>query len=651
MIYIEIMKKFIASLALLQELYDEDIKIQDILALFIVIALTENGTRTFTDIDVQALLESKFEIKIPLAVVRDIIRSRLIRKWEIVDRGGNKKTYVRKNALPSEILKKLDIFKNEYDAALKNFRKVEKSFLEYAKSRCLLSGADDSALTDSLINYILNHEIEDISSIDLDVKKAGFINNRINKCVNLFIASLEDKGEIRSLLNDIRGGHIIYYGLQHQGLDEKIFQDELLFILDTEILFHASGLHGSLFKQLFEEFYTFVERVNAAKKKKLIRLAYTHDIRKELEDIFTYAEYVIEGTRQLEPGHSALENIVNGCSSKSCIRQKLSKMITGLSSQYGVNEIPEYSPKSKEYMDYNIIDQDFIDELVDECGRDADYAYKILSRINTACIARKGYIPSKIYKAKAILLTGKQCTIKAAIETTKRMSERWSLPCALGISQTTNTLWYLVGGGSSVPLSADIAVKAKVALSTYINRNIHDRYISLEQQVRNGELDMDAAKDMYVSLRSRTTEPDDIHANNVESYVDILLMPEEEYKNTISMLEAQREINSMIKKKAMPVLEQDLRNARTIYKWCRIIFTALKNIMLIAALALITYQLWLNTPKLVKYVGILIEIVIVIIFNIDKVKIINKLNRAFYKPCANMYNRIKQLEDIVNHGR
>lgn len=345
-------------------------------------------------------------------------------------------------------------------------------------------------------------------------------DEEFSEYISTFILENEEDGQFQSDLNEIREGVILYSGINYDNkLSEKgVGKSEFVFYLDHEILFHCYGLNGELFKTYFEDFHHLVKEINVAGKKKLIHLRYFPETQDSIDAFFKSAELIVRGELAMTPGNTAMEQLVNGCerpseisAKKTAFYQYLSGIGIALDDKFVFNEIK---------FPHNLLGQDVYDIIQEDVGEKALYSLPILNKIH--CL--RGTVSAKnFYEVKYHFLTGTEATLKTAWHNDIKGSEQ--VPLATTLDWVTNQFWFKLNkglGGGRFPSSANVLAKARVTLSTVVNRSVGIEYDKLLTKYNDGELSKELVQSGIVDLLARTVRPEEINVRSLGVTLDFL---------------------------------------------------------------------------------------------------------------------------------
>lgn len=566
----------LASYAMIKSLTDsKDYKNQyEILAEFIRFTIVDKGMKNFSIEDIQNRLLNDFCFSIPLAVIKTAMK-----KITECKRNGN--IYILSSKLSSET----DSFPTLREQANQNSNSIIRRLIKFANIEI-----EHNELEQAFIKYLIDDTIT-ISSKYLDI-------------ISRFIISIENDVQIKEQIATIREGSILYCGLCYDMSEIGSIKNHLTLFLDTEILFDIAGYNGTLYHKVAIDFINQVDAAN--RKKKMISLKYFEDVKTEIDNFFLKAEELLDKNKAMIIDNHAMIEILNGCKSKSDIREKQHKLFDMLKRNYKIvldEKIDYYSTK---YHKYNLEDKDIPKDFVDD--EDTREAMKFISHINKL----RGDNYSKDYTNCKYLLVTETRRVQE-LSDMMRISENCSY--ALPMSTITNILWFKLGHGfgkTTFPLNADISYKAKRIISGNISNQINTVYNNITEEYRAGKLNSDEFMNRIIFLRDKTPSPDVIKSDNVDDLMDFsyetIRAYEQGIKNSEALLKDKERIISMqnieLAEKASEISRQndELALYRSIKRWIKMFI-----IFLIVIFAV--YVLYILSEYLGNYIGFISGIV------------------------------------------
>ena len=292
--------------------------------------------------------------------------------------------------------------------------------------------------------------------------------------------------------------------------------------LDTEILFHMAGYNGTLYKQLFDDFYDLVDEINndgmKQRQRKLIYLKYFDYVTDEIDFFFDKAIDIINGKIALNPSVTAMKEITLGCKSESEVAEKKGLFLDSIK-KHGIepdnNGIDYYS--ENQYA-FNLESGSIAEKYYKENNNKnrINYRYKrniqnsllSLSHIN---VLRQGVSNRSFEKIGFVLLTDNYITERLAwMGDIKKDNEK---PLCTNLYYITNRMWYRLGkafGNNVTPKVFDVISKAQIILSTKINDSVFNQYEVLVEKLKNNEISSESALEVLYQLRSQVKNPEEI---------------------------------------------------------------------------------------------------------------------------------------------
>ena len=291
--------------------------------------------------------------------------------------------------------------------------------------------------------------------------------------------------------------------------------------LDTEIIFHMSGLNGELYKDLFDEFFELVQEINKKAKNPIIKLRYFAENRDEIDAFFKIAERIVRKEEQLNPSKQAMCNIVNGCVDASEVVEKKAELFRMLSEKNITIDSQEHYYDKEVNWDFLINSESFYEYKDDDTSeKDIDRKVNLLNYISI----KRGYKSQSIFRNVGhILLSANKVTFNIAFDPNVKIDN--CVPLATSLSFLTNRFWMVLNKGLSnlsTLRSINVITKAQIALSSRINDNVGRLFSQFIEEDKQGKFDTDRKKATLAELHKSSVIPDDLNADNADAYVDVL---------------------------------------------------------------------------------------------------------------------------------
>lgn len=491
--------KYLTSLALFRELYDNKKNIYDVLSEFIRYTILTKNIHQFNTREITDLLNEMYDFSVPEAVVKSALK--------------NIKSLTKENGIylfNADEKDDTSSFSAKYeDIKLNNDYIIEElaKYVNSQKNKSHSYSKDDIA--DAFCSYIINEE-------------------DAQECANLISAFIiKNKGDVSftKKLNIIKEGVILYSGIKYTSNLNEIgsWKTRLSVYLETEILFSLAGFNGDLYKTLFNDLYNLAQEINEPLLKRnkpgLICFKYFGETLNEIDQFFSKAQYILENNEKIDPSRPAMVEILNGCKTPSDVILKKAKFFELLKNKnIELDDKNYYETKNHTY---NIEDLKTINDLKNENPtirhEEVEHSLKILNYIN---ILRRGDSKKGFENIEFILLTGKNITQQIAIVNIK---EDGSVPLATSINWLTNRFWFKLNkgfGNGSTPKSFDIITKAQTVLSSQVNNSIAAKFYDLKKESRAGVLQEGAIVAAIAGLREGALKPEEINENNAEDVLN-----------------------------------------------------------------------------------------------------------------------------------
>lgn len=500
-------RTLLASVVLFRELYDSDKDVYDVIAEFIKASLLFSQRWIVNTTEVAHLLESEFELTLPEAVVGTALHKRLYKRDNLLsfDKGSYSTSQEQLSASRS-LVDELSKLRQTQDAVLARLtRYVERTGGPLNEERREL-------LANCFCDYLFDHDR----------------NTRFSENISAFIIASRKDAELTEQLNAVREGFVLYDGVRHSPDISSIshWKSKLSVFLDTEHLFNAVGMNGSLHEQLFRDFLNLVNEVRG-KDGRMISLRYFSECADEVERFFRVAEHIIEGKATLDPSKPAMAAILQGCSTKADVVTKKARFFTELKSK-GI--YPADSEQETAAPQFNVESTSILDEIrgeIENKGRDFHEdkclnTLRMFTKINTI---RRGDNQRSFEEAGAILVSGSHIANFVAFHESVRSGDAGA-PYSTDLEFVTNRLWFKLhknlAKGVSHPQSLSVLAKAQVVLSSQLQNSVSDKFDKIKKDYESGVITEDQTKFLFNDLRSHASLPEALNETNIESVLTFL---------------------------------------------------------------------------------------------------------------------------------
>lgn len=495
--------KYLASLAVFRELYDNQKDVYGVISEFLKEIISSENKYQFGLTEITLVLNESYDFKIPEAVVKtSLSRLPFLSKSNGVYSVNKPIDQIRNKEFQE---KQNKIYNNNNNVVNRLFTYIE------SQKKVTLSEAEKEIIVKSLCSFML-----DESTVQ-----------EYSEYIGAFIVQCKSEDALLAQLDTIKEGVVLYTGLKYNSNlnDLGTWNTQITIFIETEILFHFAGYNGELFKILFNDFFTFVKEINSQSinkdGKKKIHLKYFSEVKNEIERFFKKAEFIINGEDTLNPSKTAMASIVNGCKTPSDIIEKKA-LFYDLLKTNGITEDTYTEYYSAKNHKFNIEDQSIIESLQSSIVTDYDIREN-LKFLNYVNILRQGASDRNFENIGYILLSGNATTIQLAWH--DLIKPNGNVPLATTLTFLTNKLWFKLGKGfgkNNYPKTFDIITKAQIVLSTQVNDSISYKYDSLQEKLKKGELNEKQALATIVELRRESKKPEDIKADDLSDILDTI---------------------------------------------------------------------------------------------------------------------------------
>ena len=528
-------KKRIASLALFRTLYNEGHNdIMAILCEFVKNIVWLKQLTAFTPTQIKIELKNEYDFSIPEYVVESVVK-KFCRKENSL--------YYPKEDVVSQRVNDQEIEKIERSHEFIISKLI--SYVEDKQSKQLSDNEKDK-LVQSFCSYLID---------DSNVEYEDYISS--------FVIQTQEDKSLSFLLRTIKEGVVLYTGIQYNDNVSEIgsWKDNFTIFVEQEILFHLAGYNGSLYKQLFMDFFELVKEVNRKALKQIIRIKYFDSVKNEIDKFFNIAERIVDGKDTLDCSNIAMTSIVQGCEHKSDVIAKKTEFYNLLKDNLIYEE--ESNKFSQDNQRHNIYYEDILKCLsADYPERNIDWSLNLLNNIS---LIRNGNM-SGLEKSKCILLTGNSTTMAVALH--PLIKQNGSVPFATTLDYITNKLWFKLNkgfGNNNYPKSFEVVTKAQIILSSQIVGSVSQEFERIKKEISEKNKSESVIAAELAELKERVRKPEDIDANRIDEILDtISLADTERYlrERELERIEAkkQKEENDRLKAEMSSIIKEKEEN-------------------------------------------------------------------------------------------
>jgi rRNA-processing protein FCF1 len=491
-------QRLLASAALFRQLHENRRDVYDVLSQFICTSITLNSSWHFNVTEITKQLQVDFGFKIPEAVVKSCLRNRLKRRGVLTSRQGV--FSVTSDFDTSDtIIKKFESVKNEQES-------IKDELIEYvaAKSGDELTGESKKQLMADFYSFFINGARDSANAIH----------------ISKFIVNNSKNTKVTTRLNTVEEGLLLYNGIYYSSglMNHEPWKNDFQLFLDTEVLFDAVGLNGTIHQKIFLEFNALIrELAERSNKKVKIELKYFEETKREIEDFFYAAEKLVQKNQQPDPHRSGMLSIVNGCKFVTDVVAKKS---------YFFDKLRQFKITPEEMEDYYsnpVYNMESMSRVEQIKSQNPDYendkiadVLRIFTKIN---FIRRGNNNRGFESCGALLVTGKKITRNIAYCIANENGDRQA-QFAYDIDFITERLWFRLnkgfGGDARLPTTFDVVARAQVILSAQAGDKVTEEFKNLKKQVAAGKMNQDMAGFIVSELRSRTFKPEDFIPEDID---------------------------------------------------------------------------------------------------------------------------------------
>lgn len=464
----------------------------DVLREFIKATIYKHSLREFTSSELTEMVNSDYAFKLKNAVIAFALQP-----FKFEKDGGkylcNPDDFVDYKQVVDEIAKETAQSNSVLDQLY--------AYVEGQRKRSL-SDEEKRELVQSFINYILDNGYSDINA----------------KEISSFVVAFKKGSPISNPLDDILEGVVSYTGMvfDNPASASSRWKTEMYVYLDTEIIFHMAGYNGELYKQLFDDFYSFVKEINndstGKGQKKKIHLRYFAETEVEIDQFFERAKDVVNNKIRRMPWVTAMKSITDGCACDADVVEKKGQLIAQME-QNGIHLDPNPTDYyTTDNYALNIEDHAIVEKFHQEnpktAKKDILDSLVSLSHVN---VLRKGKSDKTFENLRYVLLTDNYITKRLSrMDEIRKEGDR---PLSTDLYFITNRMWYRLGkafGDGETPRVFDVINKARIILSSQVNSSVAAKYEDLVARMDKNEITSEAAMEVLYQLRNEVRNPEDI---------------------------------------------------------------------------------------------------------------------------------------------
>lgn len=482
----------LTSYATFKELYRSN-KYKDpyqILSEFIRYIIVTRSLRQFALTEIQSGLIDEFGFHAPLAVISSST--------------ARISGMTFQNGVYRPDLKKLKLNREFQEYQIKNEeqnKQLLEDLLRYAKINYPSMKMDKGKLAQDLINFLLDEPGD----------------NGYSQIIGEYILQRENDVCIKTTLESIREGSILYSGLNYHFDSFDMHSSELDLFLDTEILFDIVGLHGVLYKVLADDFLGLVDAANQNGAK--INLKYFLDVKKDIDKFYGAAERIVEENQITFD--DAMKVIISGCTDASDVVEKKTQFFRTIEIEHNIQQDTKANYYTQDDTPYNLEAELPNYPVSDESNYEG---LKFCSHINKL---RKGYQTQNYLDCKFLCISNTRRVVEISRvlcdHNRNPSSDERYCEYAVNLNRITNILWFLLNrgfGSKELPKTLDVVIKARLILSSYISQSITENYKEIKKKLDNKEITEKEAAGYTLSLRRKHTLPEELTSTCIKEDLD-----------------------------------------------------------------------------------------------------------------------------------
>jgi len=545
----------LASVALFSELYNSRKyeNVTDIIAEFIKAVVVAEKKWSTSPNEIRILLEKVYGFDIPDAVIKSTIRNKLAKVAKNVngEYHFNNEISDTYEAIETEIL------------ALKERQNqiIEELFAFIKGNKPEITHYERAEIEDNLKKFLMDNGVSETYTDQ----------------ISAFVIKNSNKEDFKHNLNLIREGIILYQGIKYSSdLNSMgVWNTDLTIFLSPEHLFSALGYNGTLFHEVFVDFYKLVNEVNFSNKNrgndKRIKLRYFKESSDDVNSLFSTAEDILKGKVRLASHRPAMREILKDCKLPSDIVKKKVQFYQQLS-QIGIS-VQEFDDNNLyRYMDYNVEDQKVIDELKKEAlGKHVTFdedacrdLFRIFTKVN---YFRGGQSKDKFENIGHIYITNSSLALYLAHNNKVKFEEK-DIPFAKDLDYITSKLWFKLKKGlgttQDIPRSFDVVTKAQIIIASHTEKSIYRQYEKLKSDLKSGNINVETANELNNHLRENANMPEEFTSLNIDKSL-AFLTSNDSFNDYILEKEKKDKLLEDTQKRLIEMqLELDLKNAEDV---------------------------------------------------------------------------------------
>ena len=515
--------QLICSLATWRTLRKSNKTQLDIITTFCKDIIGKYYTSTLFDIDdIASKIKENYSLAIPPYIIKEALYKNL---KEYLNSETNGKWRTIKQII---VVTEIDENATRYEEEYKIFKQDLNKFMENKKQSI------DKDFIAIFNEYILRED-------------RGYIDKKENKEIYAYFAEFLFKNEkYNDLLQTIKEGVILYQGLTYN-IEKPRQTDKLILFLDTEILFHAMGYNGELYKKRFDDFYRLVCKYHKNDKTHLLMpLYYSVAIKDEVDRFFYSVATIKENGWLPRTLTAAMQFILEKCETKEDIEEEKTTFFYTLKKEFQIQEYDKsYEDILKESSEFNLEGFDVLKNIKEEKRgydeEDIDKAVNLLSFVNMVRQCK----PKNLFVSKAMLISDKNLTNDIAWH--KDLMENKTIPLANNLIFFTNRLWEFVETslGEAITLSSHSPIlNLQITLKEILQNNLQQLYDKTMKEVKDTD-DKDLLKQKIIDIQDKMKlEP---NTENIETFEIIFSSDELEEQRRLYSIEIDKVREKTIK--------------------------------------------------------------------------------------------------------
>lgn len=474
----------LAALSTFRKLCNDGKDVYDVIEEFILYIIVDEGYHFFDTTQIYQDVNKEFNLDIPSSVIKDTIKRMIHKNIICVDA---EKGYESK--LTCEIKSVINLKISDYKNDKNDNDTILDELLIYLKDKVVDTELNKEKTYKVFRSYLLGED---------DFPKED--NNLVSAVGTFILLKTEKEDSFTQKLDSIKSSIIIKDGLFYNNdIIENKFNN-LNIYLDMEIMFDAAGYNGLIYKNIFDTFINYIEKLKS--KGSVIHLKYLEETHDRFEEYFKIAHKIFEKTVSLSSDSRAMVDIVNGCKNRSDLIEKESDFF-------------QLFEKHKILIDYTSVYENEISNypitFIDKLNK-----HETLYPIQYLNVLRRSKQYRKLSETSNIFLTR---TSDLLMKSRMQLNEKRNIPIAVNPDYIVNKFWVASGDGlgNNIGYNNTVSFVQRI-LSEEKRYEINKEYEKLQKEKNNEN--KDDIKKKIIALRTIDDKPENITSSSFDESID-----------------------------------------------------------------------------------------------------------------------------------